>query len=81
MVAALLTPEAKGLLIGERADPRRIVGSWTVLDRCCDVAAIMHLASGANLADAGPKPALGRICIHPRVPHHGNGEFRGRHGE
>jgi cation diffusion facilitator family transporter len=43
LVAALLAREAKGLLIGESADPRLIAGIWTAIESRSGIAAVNHV--------------------------------------
>jgi cation diffusion facilitator family transporter len=43
VVAALLAREAKGLLIGESADPRLISGIWAALEKRPGIAAVNHV--------------------------------------
>jgi cation diffusion facilitator family transporter len=52
LVAALLAREAKGLLIGESADPKLIAGIWAALERRRGITAINHVRTIHTSPDA-----------------------------
>lgn len=52
VVAALLAREAKGLLIGESADPALISGIWTALDGRPQITAVNHVRTIHTAPDA-----------------------------
>ncbi len=52
LVAALLAREAKGLLIGEAADPELVAGVWDAIERAEGVVAINHVRTVHTAPDA-----------------------------